>query len=70
MSFYRTRKFNGKLLDPYEVLKVYEITHPAIQHAIKKLLRLGRTHKNAGKDVKEAIQCLKRWEEMEGAASK
>lgn len=63
-SDYSDIRFKGIKLDPYRVLKVYGITDPAIQHAVKKLLRLGRTHKGEEKDVQEAIQSLRRWQEM------
>lgn len=58
-------RIGGVKADPYVILKAYEITHPAIQQAIKKLLRAGRKHKNPRQDVADAITSLKRWEEME-----
>jgi hypothetical protein len=54
----------GVKLDPYRVLDAYRITHPAQQHAIKKLLRAGRSHKGLDEDIVEVIQTLERWREM------
>jgi hypothetical protein len=59
------REFRGVKLDPYRILSVYGITDPAIQHAIKKLLRLGRGENDADTDVAEAIEALERWQEMQ-----
>lgn len=63
MSYYN-QQYNGVKLDPYRVLKVYEITDPAIQHAVKKLLRLGKGAKTEITDVQEAIESLQRFIEM------
>lgn len=57
-------KYRGIQLDPYRILEIYGITHPAQQHAIKKLLRAGRGHKTIHEDVEEVIESLKRWQEM------
>lgn len=54
-------RFNGVELDPYRILMIYEITHPAQQHAIKKLLRAGRSNKSTKQDVQEVIRTLERW---------
>lgn len=52
-------------VDVYRVLELFEVTNPAIQHAIKKLLVAGnRGHKDIEKDVREAIVSLTRWIEM------
>ena len=56
--------FNGVKLDPYRILDVYGITHPAQQHAIKKLLRAGKSVKTLRQDVEEAQLTLQRWLEM------
>lgn len=55
---------NKVKLDPYRVLDVYEITHPAQQHAITKLLRAGKSIKTVEQDINEAILALERWKEM------
>lgn len=51
-------------IDPYRILKEYEITHPCQQHSLKKLLRLGRTHKPLIQDLQEVIDTLERWKNM------
>ena len=60
-------------LDVYRVLELYEVTHPCLQHAIKKLLCAGqRGAKDTAQDVGEAIQSLERWQAMrteDGATS-
>jgi len=57
-------QYSGIKLDPYRVLEVYGITHPAQQHAIKKLLRAGNSIKDLKQDIKESIDTLNRWLEM------
>ena len=52
-------------VDVYRVLELFGVTSPAIAHAAKKLLVAGgRGHKDIGKDIQEAIDTLKRWQEM------
>ncbi len=52
-------------IDVYRVLALFEVTDPAIQHAVKKLLVAGhRGTKNTSKDVREAIDSLERWQQM------
>ena len=52
-------------IDVYRVLKLFNVTDPAIQHATKKLLCAGvRGQKDAYRDVQEAIDTLERWKEM------
>lgn len=52
-------------LDVYRVLKLFDVTDPCIQHAVKKLLCAGgRGVKDVDKDVHEAIDSLLRYEEM------
>lgn len=57
-------RFAGITFDPYRLLDLYKITHPAQQHAIKKLLRAGQSHKDLREDVKEARDTLTRWLNM------
>lgn len=53
------------MVDVYRVLQLFDVTDPALQHAIKKLLVAGgRGAKNARKDVDEAIVALQRYQEM------
>ena len=56
--------YRGVKMDPYRIIAVYGITHPAHQHALKKLLRAGRSVKNQRQDVQEVIDSLNRWLEM------
>lgn len=52
--------YQGVRLDPYRILDVYGITHPAQQHAIKKLLRAGRGAKSLETDLREVIHSIER----------
>ena len=56
--------FNGVKLDPYRILEVYGIANPAQQHAIKKLLRAGKSIKDLKQDIEEVQMTLTRWLEM------
>lgn len=56
--------YKGIRLDPYRILDVYNITHPAHQHAIKKLLRLGKSIKDRRTDLLEVRATLDRFLEM------
>lgn len=56
--------FNGIKLDPYRIFRVYQITEPEQQHAIKKLLRAGNSHKPLLQDIDETIATLQRWKEI------
>ena len=48
-------------LDVYDVLIMFEVHDPAVQHAIKKLLACGqRGHKNAFQDLREARESIDR----------
>jgi hypothetical protein len=52
-------------IDVYRVLQAYDVQHPALQHAIKKLLVAGgRGAKDVTKDVQEAIVSCNRFLEM------
>lgn len=52
-------------VDVYRVLELFGVVSPNLQHAIKKLLVAGgRGSKDMGRDVREAIETLERWEEM------
>lgn len=53
-------------VDVYDVLKAFDVTCPAMQHAIKKMLCSGtRGYKNAEKDKLEAIASIERSIELE-----
>lgn len=56
----------GVQIDVYDVLKAFNVHCPALQHAIKKLLKPGsRGHKDKDTDLEEAIQSIKRAIELE-----
>lgn len=53
-------------IDIYDVLKAWNVTNPAIQHAIKKLLQPGeRGHKDKLTDLREAGKSIDRAIELE-----
>ena len=53
------------MIDVYRVLELFNVTHPALQHAAKKILAArGRGAKDWEKDVQEAIDSLNRALEM------
>lgn len=58
-------KIENTRVDPYLVCQLFGITDFPIAEAIKKLLRLGRKHKNKRKDVEEAVLSLQRWLEIQ-----
>lgn len=56
---------NVNKIDIYKVLDLWQVTHPCLQHAAKKILVAGnRGHKDIAKDVQEAIDSLERYKEM------
>lgn len=57
-------RIGGVKADPYRIARAYGIDDPVIFQAVKKLLRLGRKHKDRALDVREAITSLERWEQM------
>jgi len=56
--------FKGHRLDLYVILEQYKISHPCQQHAIKKLLRAGTSHKPLWQEIDEVIWTLNRWKEI------
>ena len=56
--------YKGVRLDPYRIMLVYGITHPAHQHAIKKLLRAGNSVKDIRTDLIEARDTIDRFLQM------
>ena len=55
-----------KKIDVYRVIDLWEITDPALQHALKKVLAAGkRGAKNQSQDVAEAIDSLVRFQDMQ-----
>jgi hypothetical protein len=55
-----------KIVDVYRVLELFNVTDQKIGHAIKKLLVPGGrgAGKDINQDVQEAIDTLRRWQEM------
>lgn len=62
MNKYARRIPHGKdHIDVYDVLIMFEVHDPAVQHAVKKLLACGqRGHKDALEDLQEAKQSIDR----------
>jgi len=59
-------EIKGVKADVYDVLKAFDITCPATQHAIKKLLKAGkRGYKDAEQDLDEAISSINRAKELQ-----
>lgn len=59
-------RIKGAEVDVYDILVAYEIVNPAIQHAVKKLLKAGkRGYKDKTQDYNEAIQSIERAKELE-----
>ena len=59
------RACKGITIDVYDVLKVFNVTCPAMQHAIKKMLCTGiRGHKGFSQDADEAIASINRAKEL------
>lgn len=53
-------------IDIYRVLALYDVTDPCLQHAVKKLLCAGkRGSKDATQDIREALNSLQRYFEMQ-----
>lgn len=65
-SKYHKEIKKGVLVDTYDVLMAFEVTNPAMQHALKKMLAPGqRGVKDTIQDMKEAIQSIERAIELE-----
>ncbi|MCF0178618.1 MAG: hypothetical protein HUJ97_00025 [Bacteroidales bacterium] len=60
---------DGKVttVDVYRVLDAFQVTDPATQHAIKKMLCLGlRGHKDYLTDIDDSIESLQKAKELYG----
>jgi hypothetical protein len=54
----------GKI-DVYRVIELWTVTDPCLQHALKKILCAGgRGHKDQATDIQQAIDSLRRWQQM------
>ena len=61
-----SKRIGKEIVDVYDVLMAFNVTNPATQHAIKKLLMHGnRGHKDKITDLKEAHQSIARAIELE-----
>lgn len=60
-----------QFIDVYRVLQLFAVGDPCIQHAVKKLLVAGGrgAGKDISRDVQEAIDTMKRWQEMRSEES-
>lgn len=59
------RECKGVHIDVYDVLKAFNVTCPAMQHAIKKMLCTGsRGYKGFQQDADEAINSINRAKEL------
>ncbi len=57
---------NLDYIDVYRVIKLFDVTDPCLQHALKKLLVAGnRGHKDLTRDVQDVIDSCLRWQEMQ-----
>ena len=70
-AYYERTMPAGSKLDIYAICRLYDVTDPAIFHAVKKLLRAGRGSggKSRAQDVSEARDSLSRFLELEDAKS-
>lgn len=60
------RGYRGQVFDVYDIIEMWEVTCPALQHAIKKILVPGKRGKNdALADLKEARDALTRAIELQ-----
>jgi hypothetical protein len=60
------KQCKGVEIDVYDVLVAFDVTNPAIQHAVKKLLCPGqRGAKDALQDLNEALVSIERAIEIE-----
>lgn len=60
-SHYKKDVSKLEFVDIYRVLQLFDVSHPAVQHAAKKVLCAGgRGSKDWAKDIQEAIDSLQR----------
>jgi len=61
------RTINGATVDVYDILAAFNVTCPATQHTVKKLLMPGkRGGKSVTQDLREALASVQRAIEMAG----
>lgn len=60
------KQCKGVTIDVYDVLKAFDVTNPALAHAVKKILMTGRRgYKDFKKDAHGAIEAICRAIELE-----
>lgn len=65
-SHYKKDVSRLEFVDVYRVLQLFDVAHPAVQHAAKKVLCAGqRGAKDWAKDIQEAIDSLQRALDMQ-----
>jgi hypothetical protein len=63
---YYNKEIGGVRVDPYRLALIYGITDHALFHAWKKIMRAGNKPGNKKrKEIKEAVQALQRWLEIQ-----
>jgi hypothetical protein len=56
--------WGGVSFDFYRLCEIVGVVHHAQAHALKKLIRAGRSVKPLSQDIDETIDALLRWKEM------
>ncbi len=57
-------EWQGTSFDFYRLCEILGISHHAQAHALKKIIRAGRSIKSTEQDIDETIAALLRWKEM------
>lgn len=57
-------RWRGVTFDFYRLCEILSITHHAQAHALKKIIRAGRSIKTIEQDIDETIASLLRWKQM------
>lgn len=57
-------EWRGVTFDFYRLCEILGVEHHAQAHALKKVIRAGRSIKPVEQDIDEAIAALSRWKEM------
>lgn len=61
MSKYSKDVSGYQTIDVYDLIQIYEVTNPALQHALKKILMAGqRGHKDFEQDCQDIIDSVNR----------
>lgn len=57
-------EYLGVTFDFYRLCEILGITHHAQAHALKKIIRAGKSIKPIEQDIDEAISAAQRWKQM------